>query len=279
MKTKILATVTALAVLLSLCPQSRAATNDASAELKALVSQVQTKLRSGQQRESDLAAEIKQFDVLLAEHQGEKTDAVAQILLMKAMLYLEVFDNTAKGTELVEQLKRDFPDTKQGKTADAILANIQKQAAAKKIQESLVAGTKFPDFEEKDLDGKPLSIANYKGKVVLIDFWATWCSPCVHELPNVIKTYEKNHAKGFEIIGVSLDDNQQKLSSFLKEKNMTWQQYFDGKGWANKLAAKYGVESIPATFLLDGDGKIIAKDLRGEALDEAVTKALGAKSS
>ena len=137
-------------------------------------------------------------------------------------------------------------------------------------------GLKFPGFEEKDVAGKPLSIDNYKGKVVLIDFWATWCGPCVAELPNVLKVYEKHHGKGFDIIGISLDQDEAKLTSFTKQKNMTWQQFFDGQGWGNKLAAKYGVNSIPATFLLDGEGKIIGKDLRGEALEEAVTKALGA---
>ena len=123
-------------------------------------------------------------------------------------------------------------------------------------------GTKFPDFEVKDLADKPLSIANYKGKVVLLDFWATWCPPCRAELPNVIKTYEAHHKDGFEIIGISLDQDREKLTAFIKEKNMTWPQYFDGKGSQNKLAVKYGVLGIPATYLLDGQGNIIGKELK-----------------
>ena len=188
--------------------------------------------------------------------------------------YLEVFDDTKKGTELVQQVKSEFPGTRPAKNADGILDNITKQAEAKKIQATLVEGTKFPDFAEKDLSGKLFSVANYKGKVVLVDFWATWCGPCVHELPNVLRTYEKNHAKGFEILGISLDQEEKKLKDFTAQMKMPWQQYFDGKGWGNKLAVKYGVNSIPATYLLDGDGKIIGKDLRGDALLEAVTKAL-----
>ncbi len=274
MKYKIL---TGLAVLsLSLVTQSGcgAEKTDAAAELKALVSKVQTKLQDDKKTEKDLADELKEFDALLAKHKDEKTDDVAQILLMKARLYLEVFENFEKGTELVQQLKRDFPDTRPGKTADEILDNIRKEEEAKEIQKTLVAGSKFPDFAEKDVAGKPLSVANYKGKVVLIDFWATWCPPCVRELPNVLTTYEKHHGQGFDIIGISLDKDEAKLTAFTKDKKMTWQQFFDGKGWENKLAVKYGVKSIPATFLLDGEGKIIGKDLHGEDLEAAVAKAL-----
>jgi peroxiredoxin len=260
-------------VALSL-PVQRGFAADAATELKALVAKVRADLAAGKNTESDLADDLKQFDVLLAEHQGEKTDAVARILYMKALLYDQVFHDQAKADPLMAQLKTDFKDTE-------FVAGLEKQetatAAAKKIQDALAVGTQFPDFHEKDLDGKPLSIANYKGKVVMIDFWATWCGPCVGELPNVIATYQKHHAQGFEIIGVSLDQDQTKLTDFIKSKDMTWQQFFDGQGWGNKLAVKYGIESIPATFLLDGDGKIIGKDLRGEALEQAVTSALAKK--
>lgn len=245
-----------------------------ASDLKALVGKVQDKLREGKKSQTDLAPELKQFDALIEKHKGEKTDDAAQIVFMKAMLYLEVLDQSDKALELVQQIKTDYPDTKVAKNADQILEGMKQKAAAKEIQRSLVAGAKFPDFDEKDVDGKSLSVANFKGKVVLIDFWATWCAPCVGELPNVIKTYEKNHDKGFEIIGVSLDQNEERLKSFTKDRSMPWRQYFDGKGWSNKLAQKYGIQSIPATFLLDGEGKIIGRDLRGEALDEAVTKAL-----
>lgn len=264
-----------LAVLAVLCSlQPAIGEGDASSELNALVAKVNNKLHQGKKSEAALKDELKEFDALIEKHKSEKTDDTAQIILMKAMLYLEVLDNSDKGIALVQQLKTDYPDTKAGKNADAILDNIKHQEEAKKIQRTLVEGAKFPDFDEKDLAGKSLSVANFKGKVVLIDFWATWCAPCVGELPNVVKTYEKNHDKGFEIIGVSLDDNERTLKNFTKDRNMTWQQFFDGKRWNNKLAQKYGIQSIPATFLLDGEGKIIGRDLRGEALAEAVTKAL-----
>lgn len=274
MKHKLLVLLTLISLSLA-APRTLAAdTNTAASELKSLVSKIQTLLGEGKKSEADLAPELKEFDALLAKHQGEQTDDVAQILLMKAMLYIQVLDNPDKGAELVQQLKRDFPQTKPGRQADTLLADLKKQAEAKQIQRTLVEGSKFPDFNEKDLAGKPLSIANYKGKVVLVDFWATWCMPCVRELPNVLKAYQDYHPKGFEILGISLDQDEQKLKQFIQERKMPWPQYFDGKGWANKLAAKYGVNSIPATYLLDGDGKIIGKNLRGEALDQAVAKAL-----
>jgi thiol-disulfide isomerase/thioredoxin len=174
-------------------------------------------------------------------------------------------------------MKRDFPDTQPGQKADDILKSFTTQAAAAKIQHTLVVGAAFPAFTVQDLSGKPQSVASHKGRVLLVDFWATWCPPCRAELPNVLKTYQQYHDKGFDIIGVSLDSDKEKLSDFIEQQKMTWPQFFDGKGWSNELAVKYGIQSIPSTFLLDGDGKIIGKSLRGEALEAAVSKALAAK--
>lgn len=254
-----------------------AAAAEVQAEMKALVEKVQAKLSEDKKSEADFADELKEFDTILANHKDEKTDEVAQVLYMKAMLYLQVFDNTEKGIQIIEQLKKDFPETKPGKNADEIVKGIKQQEESKKVQRALVEGSKFPDFDEKDLAGNALSIAKYKGKVVLVDFWATWCGPCVAELPTVLKAYEAHHSAGFEIVGISLDKDEQKLKDFIKTKNMPWAQYFDGKGWQSKMAGKYGVNSIPATYLLDGEGKIIAKNLRGEALEKAVAAALAKK--
>jgi len=260
-----------LGLALLLFSGQRAFTADATVELRALVGKIKADIVNGNTNQSDLANDLKQFDALLAEHQGEKTDAVANIVYMKAMLYDQVLNEPAKAAQLVKQLKIDFQDTD-------FVASLEKReaaaAAAEKMRAALVVGAMFPDFNEKDLAGKPIAIANNKGKVVLIDFWATWCGPCRAELPNVLATYGKYHNKGFEIIGISLDQDQAKLTNFTKSMNMTWPQFFDGQGWQNKLAVKYGVESIPSTFLLDGEGKIIGKDLRGENLQAAVARAL-----
>jgi peroxiredoxin len=281
MKSRILpaALAASLFLLARPCPaaDTPAVPNDVQQELQQLVTKINGQLQAGKHSEAELAGELQAFDALLAKHKDEKTDDVAQILVMKAMLYVQVFENPAKGAELIRQLKADFPATTQGQQADRMLAALARQEEAQKIQAALAVGKPFPDFAETDFAGKPLTLSAYKGRLVLVDFWATWCKPCVNELPNVLAAYKKYHDQGFEIIGVSLDDDAAKLTGFLKEQGMTWAQFFDGKGWENKLAVKYGIDSIPATFLLDGDGTIVAKNLRGEALDTELARRLTKK--
>jgi len=146
-----------------------------------------------------------------------------------------------------------------------------------KTPEGLEIGQKFPGFSETDVAGNALSVAGCKGKVLLIDFWATWCGPCRQELPNVIAIYQKFHGQGFEVIGVSLDDDKNALNKFTQQMGMPWPQYFDGQGWGNKLAKQYGVESIPMTYLLNRQGIVIGKELRGKSLATAVESALAQK--
>ncbi|MEI9896464.1 MAG: TlpA disulfide reductase family protein [Chthoniobacter sp.] len=200
---------------------------------------------------------------------------MGEVLLMKAGLYYDVFDKHDEGLAIYRKVEKEFPGTEVAKSAAQSITDNEGDLAAEKIRASLKPGVAFPNFSETDFAGQPLSISGLKGKVVLIDFWATWCGPCVAELPNVSAAYEKYHAKGFEVVGISLDEKKEALAKFIAAKKLPWPQFFDGKGWDNKLGQQYGIRSIPATYLLDKEGKIIAKDLRGEDLAEAVAKAVG----
>jgi thiol-disulfide isomerase/thioredoxin len=124
--------------------------------------------------------------------------------------------------------------------------------------------TKNPlDLRFKAVDGTAVDLKSLRGKVVLLDFWATWCGPCVMETPNVVATYKKLHDKGFEIVGISLDNNKEKLLAFTKQHGMTWPQYFDGKAWENEVSTRFRVSVIPAMWLLDKKGFIRDTDTRG----------------
>ncbi len=131
-------------------------------------------------------------------------------------------------------------------------------------------------FREKDLDGKVIDLADYRGKVVLVDFWATWCGPCIREVPNVVKTYEDLRDQGFEVIGISLDrrGEEERLRSTAERLEMTWPQIYDGGGWRSKLAVQNGIRSIPATYLVDRAGRVRYTSLRGPALAEKVKELL-----
>jgi len=137
-------------------------------------------------------------------------------------------------------------------------------------------GKVAPDFSAPTPDGQMLALNDIKGKATIIDFWASWCRPCRIENPNVVKVYEKYHDKGLEIISVSLDKNGQKNRwlKAIEDDNLQWHHVSNLKYWNEPVAKMYNVRSIPATFILDADGKIVAKKLRGKALEDKIAELL-----
>ncbi|HUQ66381.1 MAG TPA: TlpA disulfide reductase family protein [Flavitalea sp.] len=138
-------------------------------------------------------------------------------------------------------------------------------------------GTDAIDFVQTDAEGKKVSLSSFRGKYVLVDFWASWCRPCREENPNVVKAYNKYKDKNFTILGVSLDQSRAPWLKAIKNDNLVWTQVSDLKGWSNEAAAKYNVQSIPQNFLIDPSGKIVGKNLRGEDLDSRLNELLGSK--
>ena len=141
-------------------------------------------------------------------------------------------------------------------------------------------GKLVPDFSTTDLDGNPISLQQYRGKVVLLDFWGVWCGPCIAEMPNLKRVYNTYKDQGFDIIGVSLDDEESELRNYIKENDIQWRQIFSGERWVDDpLAQQYEIRGVPAPWLIDRDGKLISHQARGEDLERLVVDALKDKSA
>ena len=211
--------------------------------------------------EKRIEAYQKQFgDVML----NGKVSGVA-VLREEQMGMLKMANDPARYDALLAKLATD---------ANPQVAEMAKKAQAEEAATADLK-TKPMDLSFTSLDGKPVDLAKLRGKVVLIDFWATWCPPCRGETPNVVAAYQKYHDKGFDIIGISLDQDQDALQKYITENHMTWPQYFDGKGWDNAISSRFGIQSIPAMWLVGKDGKLVTQDGRDD-LDGQVAKLLAA---
>lgn len=208
------------------------------------------------------------------------TDSISQLLkktepvkirFIKTHLESYVAWDLVSGQGLI-----DNPDTYQKlvyQFGDKFLKSASGQNAIKRLEgiSKVAIGQPAPEFTQENQYGKPVSLENFKGKYVLIDFWASWCGPCREENPNIVKAYEKYKSKNFEIVGVSLDTKRDAWMKAIKDDRLSWVQVSDLKGWKNSVSRIYSVEAVPQNFLIDPNGKIIAKNLKGAALEERLS--------
>lgn len=198
-------------------------------------------------------------------------DAYLSVLLLENFL-MRQYLTAEEITSYFAKIDKSLLNTKSAKNIKKVLDAIKNDPAAK-----VEVGGKAPEFSAKNPEGKQISLKESMGKVTIIDFWASWCGPCRGENPNVVALYKEMHAKGLNIIGVSLDKDAAKWKEAIAKDGLVWPQISNLKFWDEPIAKQYNVESIPATFILDAKGVIVARDLRGEALKAKVTELLNAK--
>ena len=163
-------------------------------------------------------------------------------------------------------------DKKAADANDTTTEMTEAASAAEADSTESAASQQFEDFTQKDLDGKEISALEFiKGnKLTIVDFWASWCPPCVREIPNIKAIYEANKASGLGVLSISLDEDADAWKGAIKKYEMDWKHVSDLQGWKNAAAQQYGVQSIPFMMVVDGEGKIIAQGVRGEELKNLV---------
>ncbi len=215
---------------------------------------------------------LKPYDKILAEggsiddNASKEVEKISTDFVKKhhesyvaPLAIVRMFQMTQNGTK-AEELYKLLPSEVQGSGLG--------QFANQQIQESKInpIGSVIKDFSQNDTTGKPVNITSFRGKYVLLDFWASWCRPCRMENPNVVAAYTKYHDKNFTVLGISLDQAKPAWLNAIQMDGLKWSHVSDLKGWNNEVAALFQVRSIPKNFLIDPDGKIIAKNLSGDVL-------------
>lgn len=217
---------------------------------------------------------------------AEKAYRIDQEVLDSVKAYIEAHPTGLSAAKLLYDFRYGFDEAAQ----EVILARadstflsfpgINSMVAHLETLKKVSPGKMFTDFEMPDTKGKMRKLSDYVGKgkkVVLIDFWASWCGPCMREVPNLVETYKTYRRKGFEIVGISLDEKEDSWTSTIKEKKMNWVHLSDLKGWKSEGGAFYGVNSIPCTYLVDKDGTILARNLMGEELNKKLDEIFSKK--
>ncbi|MDR2563935.1 MAG: AhpC/TSA family protein [Prevotellaceae bacterium] len=243
---------------------------------KALIESFRTEHQNGTmtpERQSEVMDKMGEINDQIVDYQrqfiGENPNNLATAFILSnamsqglssedARAAIDKFDSTLLKSSFVQMINKRL--------------TAQEEREAKEVKE----GQDFVDLKMQTPEGKDIAISDYaaKGKYVLLDFWASWCGPCRQENPNVVKAYAKFKDKGFEIVGISLDKEKDKWIAGIKEDKITWPQMSDLKQWQSEAVEKYGIQGIPFTVLLDKEGKVLAKNLRGAALENKLSELL-----
>jgi peroxiredoxin len=200
-----------------------------------------------------------------------------------AEAYVRAHPNSVVAASVVQWRFVDFPDYDEASKLYKQLGPVAKASEPGRsvskfmtTYDKTAIGTK-PDFAQADVNGKQVKLSDLRGKYVLVDFWASWCGPCRAENPNVVAMYNKYHGQGFEVLGVSLDGKKEPWVKAIETDGLAWTQLSDLQGWKNAVAVQYGIAAVPQNFLVDPQGKVIAKNLRGEELQAKLAQLFAAK--
>jgi len=204
-------------------------------------------------------------DIIATFNTLSKANAASPVTTLMLLQFSNIFPEVKEN--LASIYNELAPSAKQGPFAEFIDKTIASSVFGQ-------IGTALPDFTQNDVNGKPFTLSSLRGKYVLVDFWASWCGPCRAENPNVVKAYNKFKSKGFTVLGVSLDQDKAKWLEAIKKDGLAWNHVSDLKYWNNAVATQFGIQSIPASFLIDQTGKIVARDLRGADLDKFLETSL-----